>query len=373
MSFQKTAKVIEVESAFNGLIEDLLKEWREERLSHRDIAAKVSSKGARVSHVTVGSWLNKMGLDTKKVISEGGKTKKMRALERFLGCEDIRKESQRLYYQENLSFLKISVMSNGLVTKDNISRWFQRWGLPARSPFQGMAEKQRELWQQRRKVLRDCQQRMNQNPSSQLTITPKEENVLVGLAKSRHKQARQLLICANLHHIDVLAQKYLIKLPGWATEYFAGELMSAGYVKITEVVNGIGSFKQGSRFSTFAYAAIRNAMVDVIRRSVVREKHEELAGVRGTCVNWPLDGEKIIEQIFSEEAAALVAEAVNKLPPEKKYLLLSRAIDESTFVEIADELGLSYEAARSAYRRLKAKLKNDPNIKKLKDLVLTGC
>lgn len=53
----------------------------------------------------------------------------------------------------------------------------------------------------------------------------------------------------------------------------------------------------------------------------------------------------------------IVRMALNKIKERERYILLARVIDEKSFTEIADELGMEYKTVTSAYYRVIVKLR----------------
>jgi RNA polymerase sigma-70 factor, ECF subfamily len=102
--------------------------------------------------------------------------------------------------------------------------------------------------------------------------------------------------------------------------------------------------------------SVRRAAFDLARRDGRRAVREERAGGESECdrsvalFQSPLEG---------EERRAALEEAMQRIPPEQREVLVLKIWGELTFEQIATELGLSPNTAASRYRYALAALRQE--------------
>lgn len=106
------------------------------------------------------------------------------------------------------------------------------------------------------------------------------------------------------------------------------------------LMDSISTFEGRSTFSTWFHKITMNKVADY-HRKMSRRKEDFNEGESSYIFNpWEeMDDEIIIEQIFEN------------IPRKYREILLLRHSEDLSFSEIAEKLGLSYEATRSRYRR----------------------
>ncbi|HGE71851.1 TPA: sigma-70 family RNA polymerase sigma factor [Candidatus Poribacteria bacterium] len=106
------------------------------------------------------------------------------------------------------------------------------------------------------------------------------------------------------------------------------------------LMDSISTFEGRSTFSTWFHKITMNKVADYHRKTAKRK--EEFNEEEVLCIINPweeMDNELAIEQILKS------------IPARYREILLLRHSEDMSFSEIADKLGLSYEATRSRYRR----------------------
>lgn len=105
------------------------------------------------------------------------------------------------------------------------------------------------------------------------------------------------------------------------------------------LMNSIDSFKGRSAFATWFSKIVANKVADY-HRKMFRQKNR-------------FASEKMVEYEPSQEAddGLEMDDLLSSLPEHYREVILKKLYYDLSFEEIASELGTSYEAARSLYRR----------------------
>jgi RNA polymerase sigma-70 factor, ECF subfamily len=126
------------------------------------------------------------------------------------------------------------------------------------------------------------------------------------------------------------------------------------------IVQNADTFKEESRFSTWAYTIARNLCIDHLRKRVHR-RHASLdapasAGGRDDGEGAPL-GEKIAGPGMGADRSAIgkqlqthIRAAVEALPEDQREVFLMRQVSELPFKEIAEIVGVSENTVKSRMR-----------------------
>lgn len=106
---------------------------------------------------------------------------------------------------------------------------------------------------------------------------------------------------------------------------------------------GLRNFKNESSLSTWLYRVAVNVCLN--RRALKRPETEPLepAAHIDTRLDSPLD------RVLRDEKAAVVRQAIEKLPPKQKATLMLRVYQELSHEEIADVLGSSVGAVKANF------------------------
>lgn len=122
------------------------------------------------------------------------------------------------------------------------------------------------------------------------------------------------------------------------------------------IVQNVETFKEESRFTTWAYTIARNLCIDHLRKRVHR-KHASLdaptgpdsdAGVLGERV--PASGAGADRKAIGQQLQGHIAAAVEALPEDQREVFLMRQVGELPFKEIADIVGVSENTVKSRMR-----------------------
>lgn len=106
------------------------------------------------------------------------------------------------------------------------------------------------------------------------------------------------------------------------------------------LLDSLDSFKGKSTFTTWFYRIAMNKIADYHRKISRRKKNHDEEKDYKSFNPW----EETDEILTMEKALA-------NIPPKYKEILILKCSEGLSFVEIAQKLGLTYEAARSRYRR----------------------
>lgn len=110
-----------------------------------------------------------------------------------------------------------------------------------------------------------------------------------------------------------------------------------------------------SNLENYLFNSVKNTCVNYVQR-----KKETIAGLEGVDLHqWETDRE---EEFTSEEFASKISQAIETLPPQCKKIFLLTYIDDLTYQQTADALGLSKNTIKTqmgiAYKLLREKLHN---------------
>ena len=122
------------------------------------------------------------------------------------------------------------------------------------------------------------------------------------------------------------------------------------------IVQNVETFKEESRFSTWAYTIARNLCIDHLRKRVHR-KHASLdAPADSEGEGAPL-GERIAgstmgadRTVIGKQLQTHIRAAVEALPEDQREVFLMRQVSELPFKEIAEIVGVSENTVKSRMR-----------------------
>jgi len=111
--------------------------------------------------------------------------------------------------------------------------------------------------------------------------------------------------------------------------------------------------KLQNRFTAFITTSITRARIDYLRKEKSRSRRtydmedEKLALIP--------DETDFVSKLCESDS---LAHALRQLDERERYVLLARVLEEKSFEEIADKLGLKYKGVAAVYYRTIAKLRN---------------
>ncbi len=122
------------------------------------------------------------------------------------------------------------------------------------------------------------------------------------------------------------------------------------------IVQNADSFKEESRFSTWAYTIARNLCIDHLRKRVHR-RHASLDQEGGEPGEGTPLGERVPSPGATADRAAIgrqlqthIRDAVEALPPDQREVFLLRQVGELAFKDIAEVVGVSENTVKSRMR-----------------------
>ncbi len=138
----------------------------------------------------------------------------------------------------------------------------------------------------------------------------------------------------------------LIYLTLGNTDYI-DDIMQEVFIK---VYNNLSSFRFESKFSTWLYKITVNKCKDHLKKKYVRK------------VFVPLDEQphlraKNNRSFENPDLAGLLRKAIEKLPPKLKEPLILRDIEELSYKEISEKMGIEIGAVKSRIFRARATLR----------------
>ncbi len=118
----------------------------------------------------------------------------------------------------------------------------------------------------------------------------------------------------------------------------------------------IATFKANNRFSPWLYAIANNLCIDFLRRKgrTNVSLDEPLPGGGERQVAGGIEPPQAYEQ---RETQLLVQQALDRLPAKYKYILILRHMQELTYEEIAQTLGVQVSAVKTQIFRARAALR----------------
>lgn len=148
-----------------------------------------------------------------------------------------------------------------------------------------------------------------------------------------------------------LIERHFASIYGYAYRYVHNPTEAEDIVQETfiKVWKQLATFKDGMGIRPWLFRIARNTAIDYLRK----KKHipfsqfgeeDEIAVFEDVSVN-------ILEQSIAQEEAASLNEAIDRLPPHYREVIVLRAEQDLTFEEIARMLGKPLNTVKSSYRR----------------------
>lgn len=122
------------------------------------------------------------------------------------------------------------------------------------------------------------------------------------------------------------------------------------------IVQNVETFKEESRFTTWAYTIARNLCIDHLRKGMHR-KHASLDAPNGPDSDHSALGERVPasgpgadRNVIGRQLQGHISAAVEALPEDQREVFLMRQVGELPFKEIADIVGVSENTVKSRMR-----------------------
>lgn len=111
--------------------------------------------------------------------------------------------------------------------------------------------------------------------------------------------------------------------------------------------------KLQNRFTAFITTSIERARINYLKKESARaHRIYEMEEDKFALIP---DNDDFVSRLCDSEALAF---ALNQLEERERYVLIARVLQERSFEDIADELGLQYKGVAAIYYRTTAKLRN---------------
>jgi RNA polymerase sigma factor (sigma-70 family) len=111
----------------------------------------------------------------------------------------------------------------------------------------------------------------------------------------------------------------------------------------------LGSFKETAKFSTWLFSITYNYCMDQLR--VIKKEAEEVLDDNIDIIDEPDDTAEV------EMEAHRLRQALDKITPDERTILLMKYQDDFSIKEIADTFGLTESAVKMRLKRTKEKLR----------------
>lgn len=177
------------------------------------------------------------------------------------------------------------------------------------------------------------------------------EQELVARSKAGDQQAFAQLVSANEKRV------YNLTLRMTGNQSDAEDAAQEAFLNAWR---GLKFFKGDSSFATWVYRLASNAAIDLLRRERSRRAGETLSledEETGGQLDLPDPEPGPVESLERRERRAALRRALDELSEEHRQVLEMRAIDDLSYEEIAQSLGLTVGTVKSRLARGRIALK----------------
>lgn len=182
-------------------------------------------------------------------------------------------------------------------------------------------------------------------------MSVKTEKELIALAKAGDERSFELLIQQCKTKAYNIALRYL------RNEEDAMDALQESFIKIYRHLDG---FKEGSKFDTWVYRIVVNTCNDMLRKhhgvqveSIHRSDEEE----EEYTLELPDPEPGPQESLLRKEQAKLILEALDKLKPDQKEVIILRDVQGFAYEEISEMLNCSIGTIKSRINRSRSRLR----------------
>lgn len=369
----KTKKKRWVSNAFGASLNTLLRQWYcEDKLTVKEIVEKIGVKGISVSDWTIRDWLEKADINIRRKRDAKRKTPKMIAVQKTLGQGDIERVLPALY-NAGYSSGDIQQLTNGIVGCGQVLRWLKGWGVAMRPlPDALRTERHRnkasqntkmffanhpevwdvhrirfqQMWQERRRVLERCQKRMDsiENTPQKFVIHPEEKQILVSLAKSQHKQAKELLFIERTGRFERIALRHMNVISRVALYYTKDENDAKDLAQDTfiKAFRFFDQYREETNYKAWLLKILENTFYSDFN---YRKKHPTIPFSKIVENEIELSGDANPEiEIFKGLIDDDLSSAINELPVAYRKAVLMVDIEGLSYQETSEILKCSVNA-----------------------------
>lgn len=177
-----------------------------------------------------------------------------------------------------------------------------------------------------------------------------DQDLIAGIQR-RDKQVIQQLV--SRYHKQVIKTAYYFLKSMDDAEDLAQEVC-------IEILESVGKFKGDSSFSTWIYRITVNKSLNFIRKHKRNQLMENIENLfrKSISGNQPEMAEPAVNDtgIEDNERAALIHEAIHRLPENQKTAFILSKYDELSYKQIADVMNISLASVESLLQRAKQNL-----------------
>ena len=181
-----------------------------------------------------------------------------------------------------------------------------------------------------------------------MTYKSLTEEELVSSFRGGDKSAGEELLIRYKNKVLSIARRFF--LAGGDTDDLVQEGMCGLYSAMT-------SFESESGFSAYAYACIKNRIVDAVKKS----GNLKNAALNGSSPITEADGKTYLvnpeDMLIDSENDEEIARKMQSVLSELEYSVIRMYVDGATMPEIVSSLHLTYKQADNAVMRAKNKLR----------------
>ena len=111
--------------------------------------------------------------------------------------------------------------------------------------------------------------------------------------------------------------------------------------------------KLQNRFTAFVCASMSNARINYLKKESCRA--HRICDMEDEKLDWIPDEDDFVSRLCDSDALSI---ALKQLDDRERHVLFARALQERSFEDIAEELGLKYKGVAAIYYRTTAKLRD---------------
>ena len=185
-------------------------------------------------------------------------------------------------------------------------------------------------------------------------VTGPPDSELVERFKSGDRRAFDELVRRYQHRVFTLAMRWM------GDEQIANEVAQDVFIAL---FRSLKNFRGDAQLSTWIYRVVINHCKNrkQYRRRRKMSRHEPLEGDRNDDDDGPkrqiaADGPLPDAAVHQSDAERLIREALEQLPEEQRTIIVLRDIEDLSYEEISELLGLARGTVKSRLHRARAQL-----------------